>query len=85
MNKLEQRAIAMLTTDGWRCAKRGWPDLLMFKGNKLVAIEVKSRTDKVRAEQLIILKKLALVMPVFVVRECADGEFREQRIDPIGS
>lgn len=82
MNQLEFQAATELAALGWRCTNKGWPDLLMYRdggknGIELLAVEVKSRKDKVRPEQMLVLTKLATVMPVYVLREGHDGKLRE--------
>lgn len=88
MNCLEFQAVKELEKLGWETAHKGWPDLLLFRngpyGLELMAAEVKSKNDKVRPEQQLILEKLAAVMPVYVLRECADGQLREHRINQRG-
>lgn len=54
---------------GWRCyhpfdsrrSTRGWPDLALLRGDRLVFAELKSMAGKVRPEQQEWLDELALV------------------------
>lgn len=60
MNKHELDCIELLKADNWNVFHKGFPDLFCFKDNKLVFIEVKSKKDKLRPEQITILKALNL-------------------------
>lgn len=85
MNVTEYAAAKELTAQGWQGVNKGWPDFLFYKdgpdGIELLAVEVKSKNDKLRPEQLFVLDKLATVMPVYVLREGTDGQLREHRIN----
>ena len=84
MNVLEKQAATELASLGWKSINRGWPDFLAYRdgpsGVELLAVEIKSRGDKVRPEQRLVLEKLSTVMPVYVLREGRDGQLREWRI-----
>ena len=86
MHALEQVAVNELVPLGWSIINKGWPDLFCFRegtnGTELMAVEVKSKADKLRPSQELVLKLLATVMPVYVLRESGcDGQLREQRIN----
>lgn len=85
MTPTESLAFQELEKLGWSIANKGWPDFLLFRqgtnGLELMAVEVKSVTDGLRPEQVLILEALSHLMPVYVLRECGDGQLRECRIN----
>lgn len=85
MNFTEYKAAEELVKLGWSVINKGWPDFLLWRdgpgGPEIMAVEVKSENHQLTPEQKFVLDKLALVMPVYVVRQCADGQMREWRIN----
>jgi hypothetical protein len=51
MNSLELAVQRVFENHGWEVFRRGWPDLLCVKDEKVQGIEVKSVNDRVRPEQ----------------------------------
>lgn len=51
MNKLELAVETVLSKHGWETFHSGWPDFLCAKDGKVMAVEVKSRQDRVSADQ----------------------------------
>lgn len=76
-----------LNSLGWSASGvGGWPDFLCYREREgkieLAAVEVKSANDQIRSNQRKILKLLANVMKVYVVRDPGgDQEFEIERIE----
>lgn len=51
MNAREAKVREELERDGWQVIRQGVPDFLAVKGSKLIAVEVKSPTDKLSTHQ----------------------------------
>ena len=95
MNVLEKQTQDFYHKQGWLSLHKGWPDFLFFRNTKtgveLLAVEVKSKTDNLRADQFDgpddespnwdVLDKLAQVLPVRVVRELPNGDVVEREFD----
>ena len=85
MNVLEKQTQDFYHKQGWLSLHKGWPDFLFFRNTKtgveLLAVEVKSKTDNLRADQWDVLDKLAQVLPVRVVRELPNGDVVEREFD----
>lgn len=47
---------------------KGWPDLLLIKGDRILAVECKGQDGKLSEEQKRVLSILTEVMPAVVVR-----------------
>ena len=43
---------------GWKILTKGWPDFLYIKKNRFLAVEVKSRRDKLKPHQTEMLRTL---------------------------
>ena len=60
VNKTEGMLYDIMSQAGWHITKRGWPDFICRKEDRIVAIEVKSkRSHKLKSEQLEMLLLLA--------------------------
>jgi len=40
-NKAEKECFEAAAAKGWEALKRGWPDFIMFKGGRVICVEVK--------------------------------------------
>lgn len=43
-NKAEDAFRAVAAAEGWRFTRRGWPDFILLKDNKIAFVEVKPRS-----------------------------------------
>lgn len=74
MNKFEKAVAEHYRQEGWDVLSNGWPDFLCVRKGKnskyeLLAVEVKSKNDKLRPNQEQNLAFLSTRMPVLEVRE----------------
>lgn len=59
-NKAERELYELLTGDGWKISKRGWPDFFCTKGDRVICVEVKpSRGRRLKREQLKVMRYLS--------------------------
>jgi hypothetical protein len=73
-SSFEDKVAGYFKEEGWEVLRNGWPDLLCVRPRKgggydLMAVEVKSKRDKLRDNQKRNLAMLSTVMPVREVRE----------------
>ncbi|KKL11231.1 hypothetical protein LCGC14_2547880 [marine sediment metagenome] len=60
VNSSEAELYDLMVKGGWRVSKRGWPDFLCVKDDRIVAIEVKSkRGHRLKGEQRHMMTLLA--------------------------
>ena len=59
-NQAEATLFDLMTSHGWTPSKRGWPDFICYKDNRVLVIEVKPhRGRRLKREQLRIMQHLA--------------------------
>lgn len=58
LNDAEKEFKKKATDKGWNVIKNGWPDFLIYKDNEIRFIEVKNGKDKLREDQIKMLKTL---------------------------
>ena len=54
-HRFKQQAI----DKGWKVLKNGWPDYLIYKDNEIAFVEVKDGSDRLRPNQIEMLKLLS--------------------------
>jgi len=69
MTPFEQAAKEKFEKEGWTVLNSGWPDFLLIRGQEVKAVEVKSGTDKIRANQKQVLDVLSRFLPVRTLHE----------------
>jgi Holliday junction resolvase len=57
-SQFEQFMIQRVESMGWDVLNKGWPDLLLHKNGKFLAVEVKSKSDKLKPHQEVMLLAL---------------------------
>ncbi len=55
----EQQFYKQATDKGWNVLRVGWPDYLIYKDNKIVFVEVKDGSDKLKPSQVKMLDILS--------------------------
>lgn len=58
MNRLEEKFKREAETKGYTVLGNGWPDYLIMKGNRYIAVEVKSANDALKDNQVEMLKAI---------------------------
>ena len=56
--RFETKVIASAASKGWRVLTKGWPDFLLIKNGRLMAVEAKAKGDKLRPHQKEVLLAL---------------------------
>lgn len=81
LNITETSVMLELQEKGFEVYRTGWPDFLAHRNGKIIAVEVKSKTDKLRKEQAAVHRLLASAgVKVYVVYpECETMEMVLER------
>jgi len=75
MSKLERKFASLLTKKGYPFLTTGYPDFLVIKGSTIVCVEVKSKSDQLKDNQIEMLNTLENAgIRSFVYKEKISGE-----------